>query len=235
MPGRRPDRPFDLADLDRFVLTGREMRNGCNGFRARSRCARVNDHPPRIADHRPQPRLAGAATRRRGTGAPSCGHPAVSAAGCAAPSSTSSARAVPTVARSSRPSPAAAPMAAAAKIAAAVVRFRISGRRPFGWRNTRPAPMKPMPTSAPCSAVGAPCTASTPTIRSTRRRRPGTLPASTNSRQQHKPPIRLAGALMRPRPALPAAPAGAPGFPGCPRDHAGHLPSPGSSAGKGQP
>jgi len=45
-------------------------------------------------------------------------------------SSTSNARAVPTVARSSRPSPAAAPMAAAAKIAAAVVRF------PDQWQAT---------------------------------------------------------------------------------------------------
>jgi hypothetical protein len=69
-------------------------------------------------------------------------------------------------------------------------------------------------------------------LRSTHRRRPGTPPASTNSRQQHRPPIRLAGALMRPRGVLPAAPAGALGFPGCPRDHAGHSPSPGSSAGK---
>jgi hypothetical protein len=68
--------------------------------------------------------------------------------------------------------------------------------------------------------------------RSTRKRRPGTPPGSTNSRQRHRKSIRLAGALLRPGGALPAASAGAPGFPGCPRDHAGHSPGPGSFAGK---
>jgi hypothetical protein len=69
-------------------------------------------------------------------------------------------------------------------------------------------------------------------LRSTRKRRPGTPPGRTNSRQRHRQSIRLAGALLRPGGALPAASAGAPGFPGCPRDHAGHSPGPGSFAGK---
>jgi hypothetical protein len=72
-------------------------------------------------------------------------------------------------------------------------------------------------------------------LRPTHRRRPDTPPASTNSKQQHRPPIRLAGALLRPRGALPAAPAGAPGSPGCPRGRPNHSPSPHPAASRAAP
>ena len=91
------------------------------------------------------------------------------------------------MATSSRPWPAAAPIAAAAKIAAAVVMPITTWPFPTDCRNTRPPPMKPTPVIAPASAFGAPCKAMIPTTPdpmpiSEKTRSPAVAPRSARSK-----------------------------------------------------